>query len=73
MNRNQIIKIAMIVCAVIVVAAVAVALSGTFSGTLFGYANAAKYTAGETEIIWTACSRGRTVRWYPLHCSAIHI
>lgn len=51
MNRNQLIRLGMIVCAVAVLAAVGLAVSGVFGGgTGFSYANAEKYTAGETEI-----------------------
>lgn len=50
MSRNQWIRIGMIVCTVIVVIAAAVSLSGIFGGSPFSYANAEKYTAGETEI-----------------------
>ena len=50
MNRNLMLKTAMVVCAVILGCAVAVNLKGLFGRTLGGYANAEKYTAGETEI-----------------------
>ena len=50
MRKDQIIKIAMVVCIVAVLCAVIVAVTGVFSGTIGGYANAEKYTAGEMEI-----------------------
>ena len=50
MSRNQWIRIGMIVCVLVIVVAVAVNLAGLFSGSPFGYANAEKYTAGETSI-----------------------
>ena len=51
MRRDQIIKIAMVVCAVVAACAVVISLTGTFGGgSVFGYANADKYTAGDTEI-----------------------
>ena len=53
MNRNLMLKIAMAVCIVILGCAVAVNLSGLFGQAAGGYANAEKYTAGETEITGT--------------------
>ncbi len=51
MSRDQIIKIAMVVCAVIVLCAVIVTSTGMLNVTGIGtYANAEKYTAGDTEI-----------------------
>ena len=52
MSRDQIIKIAMVVCGVIVACAVIISVTGIFGGgsSVFGYANAEKYTAGDTEI-----------------------
>jgi len=51
MRRDQIIKIAMVVCAVVAACAVIISLTGMFgSGSLFSYANADKYTAGEAEV-----------------------
>lgn len=49
MKRNQWIRIATIVCVVILAAAAIVAVTGIF-GEIGGYANAEKYTAGDTEI-----------------------
>ncbi len=51
MRRDQIIKIVMVVCAVVAACAVIISLTGTFGGgSLFSYANADKYTAGEAEV-----------------------
>lgn len=49
MSRNQILKAAMAVCAVILICAVAFTASGLFE-TVGGYADAEKYTAGDAEI-----------------------
>ncbi len=51
MSRNQIIRIAMVVCAVVVALAVILAVSGVFGSTGYTYAEAAKYTAGETDVM----------------------
>lgn len=62
MNKNQKIRIAMIVCAVIVAAAVLASVSGMFGGNLgFTYANADRYTAGGAEITGTV--RNLAVNW----------
>ncbi len=61
MNRTQIFQFAMAACAVILLIAVAVTLKGIFSGSLFGYANADKYTAGEAEISGTV--RNLEIDW----------
>ena len=62
MTRNQKIRIAMIVCAVIVAGAVLLSVSGIFGGGAgFAYAHAEKYTAGETEITGTV--RNLAVNW----------
>ena len=51
MNRNQKIRIAMIVCAAALIAAVVLAATNILgTGLGYGYANAEKYTAGEAEI-----------------------
>ena len=51
MNREQKIKIAMVVCVVVLACAVIVTSTGMFGGSgAFSYADAEKYTAGETEI-----------------------
>ena len=50
MSRNQKIRIAMVVCGVVVIVAVLAALSGIFNGTGYTFANAEKYTAGDAEI-----------------------
>ena len=51
MTRNQIIKIAMVVCAVVLLCAVILNFTGVFgSSGIGGYADAEKYTAGGTEI-----------------------
>ena len=49
MNRNQVLKIAMIVCAAVLICSVAVTATGIF-GQISGYADAEKYTAGDAEI-----------------------
>lgn len=51
MSRDQKIKIAMVICAVIVLCAVIITSTGWFSSSgIGGYANAEKYTAGATEL-----------------------
>ena len=52
MNRDKIIRIAMVVCAVVVACAVIISVTDMFGngGSLFSYANAEKYTAGDTEL-----------------------
>ncbi len=51
MNRDQKIKIAMVVCIVVLLCAVIITSTGMFGGTrIGGYANADQYTAGDTEI-----------------------
>ena len=51
MSKDQKIRIGMTVCAVVVVVAVILAVSGIFSSTgLASYANAEKYTAGPATI-----------------------
>lgn len=52
MTRDKIIKIAMVVCAVVVACAVIINVTDLFGngGSLFSYANAEKYTAGDTEL-----------------------
>ena len=51
MNRDQKIKIAMVVCIVVLLCAVIITSTGMFGGTgIGGYANADQYTAGDTEL-----------------------
>ena len=51
MRRDQIIKIAMVVCAVTAACAVIISVTGmTGGGSLLSYADADKYTAGDAEI-----------------------
>ena len=51
MTREQIIKIAMVVCAVVLLCAVIITSTGLFgSSGIGGYANADRYTSGNTEI-----------------------
>lgn len=51
MNRDQKIKIAMIICGVVLACAVILTFTGGFGVAGLGsYANADKYTAGETEV-----------------------
>lgn len=51
MSRDQIIKIAMVVCVVVLLCAVIVTSTGLFGGSgIGGYANAEKYTSGDTDI-----------------------
>lgn len=62
MNRDQKIKIAMVVCAVVLACAVILTATGWFGGGGFGsYANADKYTAGGTEISETV--KNLEVHW----------
>ena len=62
MNRDQKIKIAMIICAMIVLCAVIITSTGIFGSAGIGtYANADKYTAGGTEI--TDRVRNLDVNW----------
>ncbi len=61
MSGNQWMKIAMTVCAVIVVIAVIVNVGGLFGGSPFGYSNAEKYIAGESEISGTV--RNLEIEW----------
>lgn len=54
MSREQIIKIAMVVCVVVLLCAVIVSTTGLFGvNGISGYANADQYTAGDTEITRT--------------------
>ena len=51
MRRDQVIKIAMVVCVVVAACAVITSVTGMFGGgSLFSYANADKYTAGDAEV-----------------------
>ncbi len=51
MSRDQIIKIAMVICIVVLLCAVIITSTGMFGGTgIGGYADAEKYTSGDTEI-----------------------
>ena len=51
MSRDQIIKIAMVVCVVVLLCAVIITSTGLFGDSgIGGYANAEMYTAGDTEI-----------------------
>ena len=51
MSREQILKIAMVVCVVVLLCAVIITSTGLFgSSGIGGYANADKYTAGDTEL-----------------------
>ncbi len=50
MRRKKMIQIAMIACAAVLVTAVAATVSGFLGGSASGYADAGKYTAGETDI-----------------------
>ena len=61
MNRGQLMKILMWVCAAILVCAVVFNMTGLFGGSPFGYANADKYTAGETAIRETV--RNLDIEW----------
>lgn len=53
MNGNQILRIAMLFCAVIIVLAAVFNAREIFRGNPFGYAHAEKYTAGDAEISGT--------------------
>ena len=61
MSNKQILRIAMAVCAVLLLAAVAIRVGGIFSGSVFGYPDAEKYTAGETKINGTV--RNLEIYW----------
>ena len=62
MSREQIIKIAMVICVVVLLCAVIITSTGMFgTNGINGYANAEKYTAGETEI--TAAVHHLDVNW----------
>ena len=62
MSRDQIIKIAMVVCVVVLLCAVIVTSTGLFGANgIGGYANAEKYTAGGTEI--TGGVKNLDVNW----------
>lgn len=50
MNRDKWMKILTIVCVLVLAAAAIMAVSGIFGGSIGGYANAEKYTAGDTVI-----------------------
>ena len=62
MNREKVIKIAMVVCVAVLLCAVIVTSTGMFSGTgIGGYANAEMYTSGDAEI--TNEVRNLDVNW----------
>ena len=62
MNRDQIIKIAMVVCVVVLLCAVIGTSTGLFGGSgIGGYANAEKYTSGDTE--FTDEIRNLDINW----------
>ena len=62
MTRDQKIRIAMIICGTVLACAVIITATGMFSGTsVGGYANADKYTAGDTEI--TGKVRNLDIGW----------
>ena len=62
MSRDQIIKIAMVVCVVVLLCAVIVTSTGLFGGSgISGYANAEKYTSGDTE--FTDEIRNLDINW----------
>ena len=62
MTRDQKIRIAMVICAVVLVCAVIISATGLLKGSgLEGYSHAEKYTAGETEIEGKV--RNLDVRW----------
>ena len=50
MSKTQIIRIGMAVCVLLLAAAVLISVTGIFNGSVFGYANPEKYTAGEAAI-----------------------
>ena len=51
MSRDQKIKIAMVVCVVVLACAVVITTTGMFNTSgIGGYANADQYTAGDTEL-----------------------
>ncbi len=61
MSRRKTMTIGLAVCAVILIAAVALGMGGVFGLGRYTYENADKYTAGETEI--TAAVRNLDVDW----------
>ena len=62
MTRDQKIRIAMVICAVVLVCAVIISATGLLKGSVLeGYSHAEKYTAGETEIEGKV--RNLDVRW----------
>ena len=61
MKNSRMLRIMMVVCMVIVVAAVAASVRGIFGGSPFGYADAEKYTAGEAQISGTV--RNLEIDW----------
>ncbi len=50
MNKNQILRISLIVCAVLLVGAVIMSLTGVWGGIGYRYASAEQYTAGGTTV-----------------------
>ena len=61
MSRNQMLRIAKTILAVILLIAVAVSVREIFHGSPFGYAHAEKYTAGDAEITGTV--RNLAIDW----------
>ena len=56
MNGNRMIRMAIVVCVAILVIAVSVQAAGLLDGSLFGYAHAEKYTAGDADIGESVCA-----------------
>ncbi len=61
MKKNGMLKIVSILCAAVLIAAAALALTQVFGGAVFTYANAEKYTAGNAEILDTV--KNLDVEW----------